>query len=587
MKKTFLQTFRLMRCNWRAIVLFELVYRAVLVALAWPVYKLALDGAMSIAGFSYLNHENVDEFMAHPAVIVVTVLVVAVFAAYELLDIAALHYICAQSLQDGRAYALDAFSFAGRQLTRPRNLPLLLLTLLLVPLLSIGVVFGIVFSMETPELLFEHMQAYMPIVTTAGIAALVAIVLLFRLMFSFAYAFFNGEGFVSAVRKSWRAGRHRSIGDLFSVLLAQILMWAACAFVLALVLVPVGFVLPGDIAGRHVSRETMLATVTIIPALIGSGLLVNTPTSVATMLARLSLRSEEIDELTLPASLEGSKHRTILHVAATCLAVACLAWGAHHLWTNTLGPIYEFRHDGHNVYITAHRGGGANAPENTLAAFQNAKKDNAWMCELDVQMSKDGKIFVSHDSNFNRISGVDKAAWELTYDEVLALDATGEKWKQKFETQHYPLLDEVLDWADKEGMSMNIELKPTGHETNFEQAVVDIIHAHNFADRCIVTSQVYETVANVKKCDPNITTVYVARFLYGDAHKMEGIDIFSIEENSARPILVKTLVDNGKGVLAWTINSKRGVERAIINGVDSVITDDVPMAKEVIAEMIQ
>lgn len=587
MKETIMRTMRLMRCNWRAIVLFELVYRAVLVALVWPVYNLALDGAMAMAGFPYLNHENVNQFLAHPAVIVVTVLVVVVFAVYELLDIAALHYILGQSVQERRAYALDAFSFAGRQLLQPRNLPLLLLTLLLVPLLSIGVIFGIVFSMETPELLFEHMQQYMPFVTTAGIASLVAIVLLFRLMFSFAYAFFNGEGFIGAVRKSWRAGRHRSIGDLFAVLLMQILMWAACAFVLALILVPIGLLLPGDIAGRHVSRETLLATVTVIPALIGSGLLVNTPASVATMLARLSLRSDEIDELTLPSSLEGSKHRGILRVAATCLAVACLAWGAYHLWTNTLGPIYEFQHDGHNVYITAHRGGSANAPENTLAAFQHAKEDNAWMCELDVQMSKDGKIFVSHDSNFNRISGVDKGAWELTYDEVRALDATGKKWEGKFEKQHYPLLDEVLDWADQAGMPMNIELKPTGHETNFEQAVVDIIHAHNFVDRCIVTSQVYETVANVKKCDPNITTVYVARFLYGDAHKMEDIDIFSIEENSARPKLVKTLVDNGKGVLAWTVNSKRGVERVIVNGVDSVITDDVPMAKEVIAEMIK
>lgn len=586
MKETFLQTLRLMRCNWRAIALFELVYRAVLVALALPVYQLAHDGAMAIAGFSYLNHENVDDFMAHPVVIVVTVAVVAVFAVYEMLDIAALHYILGQSIRDKRAHSLDAFSFAVRQFLKPRNLPLLLLTLLLVPLLSIGVIAGIVFSMETPELLFEHMQQYMPIVTIAGIASLVAIVLLFRLMFSFAYAFFNNESFVGAVRKSWRAGRHHSIGDLFSVLLMQILVWTACFCVLALVFVPVGLLLPGDIAGRHVSRETMLATVAIIPALIGSGLLVNTPTSISTMLARLSLRNDQIDALTLPASLEESRHRDILRVVSVGLAVACLAWGAHHLWTNTLGPIYEFEHDGHNVYITAHRGGGANAPENTLAAFQHAKEDNAWMCELDVQMSKDGQIFVSHDSNFNRISGVDKAAWELTYDEVRALDAIGEKWKGKFETQHYPLLDEVLDWADKANMPMNIELKPTGHETNFEQAVVDIIHAHDFVERCIVTSQVYETVANVKKCDPNITTVYVARFLYGDAHKMEGIDIFSIEENSARPMLVKTLVDNGKGVLAWTVNSKRGVERAIINGVDSVITDDVPMAKEVIAEML-
>ena len=80
-----MRTLRLIRCNWRAIILFELVYRAVLVALALPVYKLAFDGAMAMAGFPYLNHENVDQFMTHPAVIVVTVLVVVVFNVADLI----------------------------------------------------------------------------------------------------------------------------------------------------------------------------------------------------------------------------------------------------------------------------------------------------------------------------------------------------------------------------------------------------------------------------------------------------------------------------------------------------------------------
>ena len=584
-KDTFTQTLRLLRYNWRALLLFEVVYRAVLIALVGPVFKLALDGSMAIAGFPYLTHENVKHFLSHPAVVVVSVLVGLCFAIYELLDIAALHYILGQSVRGDRAHSLDAFHFAVGQLVKPRNLPLLVLVLLVVPLLSIGTILGVVFSMETPEMVFEHLNRYRPIVTVVLIAIAVAIVLLFRLMFTFAYAFFDGDGFAKSVGKSWRAGRHHSIGDLFSVLIMQILLWVACFCVIALVAVPLGFLVPTNFAGTQVSRQTVVVFFAVIPAAVAAGLLANAPSSVATMLARLSLRADQIDSLTMPASLEHLRHRGVLRAASVGLAVVCLAWGAHHLWTTTLGPIYEFKHDGHEVLVTAHRGGGAHAPENTLAAFEQASKDNAWMCELDVQMSKDGKVFVSHDSTFQRISGVQKAAWDLTYDEILKLDATGKKWEGSFEKQHYPLLDEVLDWADKAGMPMNIELKPTGHETDFEQAVVDIVHAHDFSDRCIVTSQVYKTVENVKKCDPAIECVYVSRFVYGDIYKMEAADIFSIEENSARPALVASLVEHDKGVLAWTINARRGIERAVINGVDSVITDDVPMAQEVIAQM--
>ena len=143
----------------------------------------------------------------------------------------------------------------------------------------------------------------------------------------------------------------------------------------------------------------------------------------------------------------------------------------------------------------------------------------------------------------------------------------------------------MLDWADKANMVMNIELKPTGHETHFEQAVVDIINAHDFGGRCIVTSQVYDTIKRVKDLSPDLMCVYVARYLYGDVSKMEGIDVFSVEENSVKPALAMNIRAHGKLLLAWTVDARRGVERAVLHGADSIITDDVPMAKEVIAAM--
>ena len=51
------------------------------------------------------------------------------------------------------------------------------------------------------------------------------------------------------------------------------------------------------------------------------------------------------------------------------------------------------------VEISAHRGESADAPENTMAAFRLAWKRNDDAIELDVHLTKDGKLVVVHDGN--------------------------------------------------------------------------------------------------------------------------------------------------------------------------------------------
>lgn len=68
----------------------------------------------------------------------------------------------------------------------------------------------------------------------------------------------------------------------------------------------------------------------------------------------------------------------------------------------------------------AHRGlhdNETDAPENSMPAFQKAV-DAGYGIELDVQMTKDGQVVVTHDFNLKRICGVEKQVNELTYAEL-------------------------------------------------------------------------------------------------------------------------------------------------------------------------
>lgn len=87
----------------------------------------------------------------------------------------------------------------------------------------------------------------------------------------------------------------------------------------------------------------------------------------------------------------------------------------------------------------AHRGlhdNIAGVPENTLAAFQRAV-DMGYGIELDVQLTKDGRVVTVHDYNLRRLCGVDACVDSFTYEELQELSVYGSG-------QKIPLFSDVL-----------------------------------------------------------------------------------------------------------------------------------------------
>src|SRR6476661_8305886 len=70
--------------------------------------------------------------------------------------------------------------------------------------------------------------------------------------------------------------------------------------------------------------------------------------------------------------------------------------------------------------VVAHRGASFDAPENTLASFKLGYEQKADADELDIHLTKDGKIVVIHDFTTKRTGSVDKKILDQTFDEVRA-----------------------------------------------------------------------------------------------------------------------------------------------------------------------
>jgi glycerophosphoryl diester phosphodiesterase len=111
------------------------------------------------------------------------------------------------------------------------------------------------------------------------------------------------------------------------------------------------------------------------------------------------------------------------------------------------------------VEIIAHRGASYDAPENTLAAFKLGYEQGADGVELDIYLSRDGRVVVIHDADTARVAGISNRVAQTTFDELRKLQ-TGQwgKWTNKAFSEKIPALQEVLPLIP-EGKRLFIEIK--------------------------------------------------------------------------------------------------------------------------------
>ena len=74
--------------------------------------------------------------------------------------------------------------------------------------------------------------------------------------------------------------------------------------------------------------------------------------------------------------------------------------------------------------LIAHRGGSAEAPENTLAAFRTAKENGAVGVEFDVDFTKDGRAVVIHDATVDRTTDGSGPVNEFNFEEIRKVNAS-------------------------------------------------------------------------------------------------------------------------------------------------------------------
>jgi len=146
--------------------------------------------------------------------------------------------------------------------------------------------------------------------------------------------------------------------------------------------------------------------------------------------------------------------------------------------------------------LVAHRGASAEAPENTLPAFQRAADLGVDAFEFDMRVTADGAVVVHHDPTLERITDLAGPLSTRPLAELRTADAgfrftADDGATYPFRARHVsiPTFDEVLEAFP--GMPMLVELK----EVAGQERVREVILRHGAAARCLVASEHHAALA--------------------------------------------------------------------------------------------
>jgi glycerophosphoryl diester phosphodiesterase len=245
------------------------------------------------------------------------------------------------------------------------------------------------------------------------------------------------------------------------------------------------------------------------------------------------------------------------------------------------------------ILVHGHRGARALRPENTLPAFEYAIGVGVDVLELDLAVTKDNVVVVSHDPILPpaicRGPKERPAIRTLTLAELREYDC-GSLKNPAYPRQvpvpgtRVPTLDEVFALAPRGTFEFNIETKmaegrpelaPAPEE--FARLVLEVIRRHKLERRVMVQSFDWRTLHAMKKLAPEIRRS--ALYERGDK------DFVSIGREGEAGIVspqyalvtaekVKAAHAAGLQVVPWTPNTPADWDRMIEAGVDAIISDD-------------
>ena len=241
----------------------------------------------------------------------------------------------------------------------------------------------------------------------------------------------------------------------------------------------------------------------------------------------------------------------------------------------------------------AHRGGKRVAPEETLAAFQDAVDTGVDVLEMDLHATSDGVVVCMHDATVDRTTDGTGRIKDMTFDQLRELDAGfwfttdgGQSYPYRGQGIVVPTLEEVLDaFGD---LYFATEIKQSN--PSIVDAVLGVLERTGTASRVIVAAGDDNVIAEVREKNPEVFTSFAA------GEMLTFTTLEAQDERTYRPpagflhppweVSDAEFMARARRfdlrVHAWTVDDRPTMERLIDLDIDGIMTDDPGLLEKVI-----
>ena len=256
--------------------------------------------------------------------------------------------------------------------------------------------------------------------------------------------------------------------------------------------------------------------------------------------------------------------------------------------------------------IYGHRGARGYFPENTLVGFIEAVKIGIHWLELDVVISKDKKVVVSHEPWMSTklctlpdgcpVTSRKYNLYKMNYEEIKKFDCgkrTDKNFlKQKSIPSYKPLLNEMIDEVDAytsehdlpqikyciEIKSFKItERKYQPPAKEFAELVYQVIKEKKIENRVLVQSFDRRILRHFQKLDSTVKTGLIFINLFSVKTNIKKLGFVPYSYNPYHNFITKRMIDKaheiGMKVIAWTVNDEKRMKQLIKNDVNGIVTD--------------
>ncbi len=234
-------------------------------------------------------------------------------------------------------------------------------------------------------------------------------------------------------------------------------------------------------------------------------------------------------------------------------------------------------------FVIAHRGASADAPENTLAAFGLGISQGADGVELDVHLTKDGKLAVIHDHRLDRTTTGTGLVKDKTMGELVSEDA-GSWFSPAYAGIRIPELNEVLALLPA-GYIVNIEIKngPVFYP-QIGRKLAEILQDWKGRHQYVISSFDHQVLTEVHTADPDLPLglLYEAQ-LFNPAVYVNTLPypVYSLHvfQHFATRAFVEAAHTVGLQVFTYTVDDKDDLARVYAAGVDGIICNHPQRAR--------